>query len=476
MAQILKKFISDDSIDGDKILLANGEDLRALNNADSPVALLQLDSSDNILIQQPIDMNAKALSNLAAPSADSDAATKAYVDALAQGLSWKDVVRSATTAALPSYSASLGVLTASSNGALAAQDGVTLVVNDRLLVKNETAGNAPNNGIYVVTQVGNGGAPFILTRASDANTAAELQAAVVSIGSEASTLAGNIYYENLTIATINVSNVGFIIIVSAIPYTFGNGLQVISSVVSVKNSDASIAVAAGGISVLKDSAGALSVSGSGLAVAVDNSTIAISSNQVIVKAGGISNTQVSASAAIAYSKLALSNSIVNADVNSAAAIAYSKLALSNSIVNADIAAAAAIVYSKLNLVNSVKVSDINVESATNGWILMSNGSSASFQPVPTAPRASSEQFTLSPTDITNQYVDLAHQVVFASSTDNSVIFSVRGGPVQQPDVDYEVQVDSGVDDTTRLVFLNDLATGGASALVSGDVLIINYSY
>lgn len=63
--------------------------------------------------------------------------------------------------------------------------------------------------------------------------------------------------------------------------------------------------------------------------------------------GQIVNADISASAAIAYSKLTLTNSIVNADVNTAAAIAYSKLNLSASIVNADIATAAAIVRSKL---------------------------------------------------------------------------------------------------------------------------------
>jgi hypothetical protein len=48
------------------------------------------------------------------------------------------------------------------------------------------------------------------------------------------------------------------------------------------------------------------------------------------------NSDVSASAAIAYAKLNLTNSIVNSDVNSSAAIAYSKLNLANSIVSGDI--------------------------------------------------------------------------------------------------------------------------------------------
>lgn len=73
-----------------------------------------------------------------------------------------------------------------------------------------------------------------------------------------------------------------------------------------------------------------------------------SSNQALVWNGTtwvsqqIADAQIAAGAAIAYAKLALSNSILNADINSAAAIAYSKLALTGNIVNADLAAAAAI--------------------------------------------------------------------------------------------------------------------------------------
>lgn len=74
-----------------------------------------------------------------------------------------------------------------------------------------------------------------------------------------------------------------------------------------------------------------------------------------VSTGVITNAQINAAAAIAYSKLALTGSIVNNDIGSSASIAYSKLALSNSIVNADINASAAIAYSKLNLAGSVNL-------------------------------------------------------------------------------------------------------------------------
>jgi len=82
-------------------------------------------------------------------------------------------------------------------------------------------------------------------------------------------------------------------------------------------------------------------------------------------AGTIDNADINASAAVSYSKLALSNSILNADINSAAAIAYSKLALSNSILNADINSAAAIVDTKLaTIATAGKVSN-SATTATN---------------------------------------------------------------------------------------------------------------
>ena len=76
--------------------------------------------------------------------------------------------------------------------------------------------------------------------------------------------------------------------------------------------------------------------------------IITTSNQIAP--GIIVNSDVSASAAIAYSKLNLALGIVNADVSATAAIAYSKLDLALGIVNADVSASAAIVDTKLNTI------------------------------------------------------------------------------------------------------------------------------
>jgi len=191
----------------------------------------------------------------------------------------------------------------------------------------------------------------------------------------------------------------------------------------------------------------------------------------------IVNADIATAAAIAYSKLALSNSIVNADINSAAAIAYSKLALSNSIVNADISSSAAIVYSKLVLTASILASDINSGAATSGQVLTANGSGgATYVSPATALTAIEQTITLIAGDITNQYIDLAHPISGASVSINSLTLDIAGGPRQVKTVDYSVSLTGGSGGVTRVTFLGDLATGGAAALVTGDKMIFAYEY
>lgn len=104
---------------------------------------------------------------------------------VSDGLPWKPNCRAKTTAALAANTYANGTagvgatLTGVALGALAALDGVTLVAGDRLMVANEATG--ANNGIYVVTQMGTAGLSYILTRATDSDTALELVNAVAKI-------------------------------------------------------------------------------------------------------------------------------------------------------------------------------------------------------------------------------------------------------------------------------------------------------
>lgn len=135
--------------------------------------------------------NVARIINLPNPTADQHPATKAYVDSAIEGLAWKDSVRVATQ----------GNINLSSPGATI--DGVSMSVGDRVLVRAQTA--AAENGIYVWN-----GAAVAMTRALDANTAAKLEQAVVTV--EEGTSAGANFRQtavNFTLGTDPVNWVSF---------------------------------------------------------------------------------------------------------------------------------------------------------------------------------------------------------------------------------------------------------------------------
>lgn len=168
---------------------------------------------------------------LALPSVNGTLATEEFVSALAQSLDPKASVRAATQAALPAVTYDNGAagvgatLTADAVGALPAQDGVTMVAGDRLLVKNQAA--ALQNGIYVVTALGDASNPFILTRATDCDgsPANEVSGGMYTFVEAGTNSAGNGYVAiadgNITVGTgaINMSQFS-----GAGQITAGNGL------------------------------------------------------------------------------------------------------------------------------------------------------------------------------------------------------------------------------------------------------------
>ena len=120
-------------------------------------------------------MNTHKITDVVDPEADQDVATKNYVDAFLSGLDLHASCHLATTAALPACTASgsgVGkILTANANAVLTV-DGVATVLNDRILIKNQVAGD--DNGIYKVTTEGTAGVAFVLTRATDFDSDTEV--------------------------------------------------------------------------------------------------------------------------------------------------------------------------------------------------------------------------------------------------------------------------------------------------------------
>lgn len=113
------------------------------------------------------------ITNLATPTADTDAASKSYVDAARSGLDVKQSVRAASTATVTvTYNATGGT---STRGQITAApntlDGVTLAANDRILLKDQ--GTGAQNGIWVVSTLGTG-ANGVWDRATDFDQDAEV--------------------------------------------------------------------------------------------------------------------------------------------------------------------------------------------------------------------------------------------------------------------------------------------------------------
>lgn len=275
------------------------------------------------------------ITNAADPTAAQDYVTKAYADSLAAGLDPKASVRAATTAALPAVTYNNGAsgvgatLTANANGALPSQDGVSLIVGNRFLVKNQVA--ALQNGIYTVTDLGSGGTPFILTRATDqdGSPANEVSGGNFTFVEAGTTQSGSgwslIWDGNVTIGTdpLNWSQFSSITFIGGDMITItGNTISVdlatssglessnpgnVSGQLRIKLEASNPSLKFTGSNELAaklDVAGAIVSGAAGLAVAVDNSSIEISSDALRIKTTAYDQATITggggSAAAVAY--------------------------------------------------------------------------------------------------------------------------------------------------------------------------------
>jgi hypothetical protein len=190
------------------------------------------------------------ITNLASPVASTDAANKQYVDDVAQGLNIHAASFAATTANLnATYSnGSSGVgATLTNAGAQAAftTDGTSPSLNARILVKNQTT--TSQNGIYTLTTVGTGSTNWVLTRATDFDTSAEIAGGDFTFVDNGTTLANTGWVCVDEVTTVGTDPIVFAQFSGAGTYIAGDGLTLTGS---------TFAVGAGtGISVGADTVG-----------------------------------------------------------------------------------------------------------------------------------------------------------------------------------------------------------------------------
>jgi hypothetical protein len=146
------------------------------------------------------------------PTLPLQAATKEYVDAISAGFTFKAPAYAGTTANLnATYNngvAGVGA-TLTNAGAQAAfsVDGVSPPSTSRILVKNQST--AADNGIYSLTTVGTGATNWVLTRTTDFDTSANMNAGSFIIVNNGTINANSAWIQTSTITTVGTDPVNW---------------------------------------------------------------------------------------------------------------------------------------------------------------------------------------------------------------------------------------------------------------------------
>lgn len=216
-----------------------------------------------------IDASSARITNVAGPTTGSDAATKTYVDTIAAAsIHYHDPVRVESpvnlVATYDNGTSGVGAtLTNADTQAALIIDGITLVLNDRVLIYQQT--NPAHNGIYTVTDVGSGSTNWVLTRATDSDSYAPSDPFSLGTGDAFFVKEGNTGSGELYVMTTEGS------------ITFGTTEIIFSQISSTQIYQAGLA---------------LSLDGVTFNVNVDNSSIEIDNDTLRVKASGITNTML----------------------------------------------------------------------------------------------------------------------------------------------------------------------------------------
>lgn len=212
----------------------------------SPLGSLTLGSfaGNNSVYLKPtgtgtIDANSARITSVAEPNAATDAATKNYVDTVAQGLAVKQAVVAATTGTLAvatggtvTYNNGTGGVgaTLTTTGSFLLIDTANIqVVGDRILVKNEA--NSVWNGIYEYVN----STTIVRTSDFDNSPGTEIAGAFVFVQDGSTNKNTGWVCNNVNPVIVGTSPINFTQFSGAGTYTAGTGLTLTGSQFSVSN-------------------------------------------------------------------------------------------------------------------------------------------------------------------------------------------------------------------------------------------------
>jgi hypothetical protein len=163
-----------------------------------------------------VSLNSQKITSLATPTDGTDAATKAYVDSVTEGLHIHESVVAATTA-------NVSLATALENGDVL--DGITLATGNRILVKDQT--NKSQNGIYVVQTSGQP------ARATDFDTATEIDGGDFVFVYSGTVNGSTGWVQTYRPVTIGTDEINFTQFSGAGTFLAGNGLNLNGNTFSI---------------------------------------------------------------------------------------------------------------------------------------------------------------------------------------------------------------------------------------------------
>ena len=281
------------------------------------------------------------------PSNNADVATKAYVDGIVgNGVFWKEPCEVATTANVNL-----------SNPGTSTFDGVSISSGDRVLVRAQSAGSEADNGIYVFN-----GSSSAMTRATDADSAEELQSAAVFVNS-GSTFADQAFVETESISTLGTDDVLFVRFSGLGIVEAGTALSKSSDTLNVNVDDSSIGVDGSDQLYIKD----LGVTNAMLAGSIEAGKLAGS-------IGDSKLNQITSANKVAGSAVQLNGS---GGLENSSGLKISDLGVSNAMLAGSITAAklaGSIGDDKLNqIVTADKVAGSAIQLAASGGLTDATG-------------------------------------------------------------------------------------------------------